>query len=348
MDFEPIIRVCFHIWFNPSNSTVNFYSNMYRSFYPQYSAHTDQNNLKEDFDFTPFIKTIQKAFNLTAIILWIMVLGSNLNIYKYLYQSIMKFLSSHRSMGSFTFNLGSIVLFFLIIWLSSILQKYISYLFGDTGEEISKANKRQHSKLLLVRLILLTVGFFLAVAASGLPVDKITFIIGALGVGIGLGLQNIVNNFVSGVILIFEKPFQVGDTIEIGPRKGIVKEIGIRHSLLLTPEGGEVIVPNGDMLSNQIVNWTLSNDYIRIEIPLKVEAKENWATLNRLIKEAIAAEPRVLTSVEPIILLNSITNDIIDFKALVWCNEIHYADRMKSDLTDSIFELFKKQNIQVK
>jgi len=307
-----------------------------------------KNSLSEPFDYRPFILDIRKAFVWIALLLWLMVLASNLNIYNFLYERILTILSTPRNFGSISFNLGSIILFFVIIWVSSALQKYISFLFGDTGDEINKVNKRQHSKLLLARLVLLTAGFLLAVAASGLPVDKITIILGALGVGIGLGLQNIVNNFVSGVILIFERPFQVGDSIEIGDKKGKVKEIGIRYSILLTADGGEVIVPNGDMLANRIMNWTLSNDYIRIEIPLKIEAKENWDQISGIIKNVVEEDKRVLPTREPIVLLNNLSANQIDFKVLVWCRDLRDAEVLKSDLIEALFSQFKERGIETK
>ncbi len=307
-----------------------------------------RNGLTQAFDPKPFFDNLHKALTWVALVLWVMVLASNLNIYNFLYDKVVAILTIPRKIGSITFNIGSILLFMLIIGLSSILQKYISYLFGDSIEEISKVNKKQHSKLLLARLVLLTAGFLLAVAASGLPVDKITIVLGALGVGIGLGLQNIVNNFVSGVILIFERPFQVGDLIEIGARKGKVREIGIRYSILLTADGGEVIVPNGDMLSNQIMNWTLSNDYMRLEIPLKIEAKENWDTITDIIKNVVETDERVLPSREPLVLLNNITADLIDFKVLVWCKEIRDSEDLKSDLIHLLYSRLKEKNIQTK
>ena len=110
---------------------------------------------------------------------------------------------------------------------------------------VMEDNKGERSKLLVTRLVLLIGGFLIAVAASGLPVDKITVILGALGVGIGLGLQNIVSNFVSGIILIFDKTIRIGDVVELSDKKGRVKEIGVRASTLLSDEGAEIIIPNG-------------------------------------------------------------------------------------------------------
>ena len=93
--------------------------------------------------------------------------------------------------------------------------------------------------LILIRLGILSAGILIAFAASGIPIDKLTIIIGALGVGIGFGLQNIVNNLVSGVILAFERPVQIGDAIEVGNRYGVIKEIGIRSGKIVTVEGSE-------------------------------------------------------------------------------------------------------------
>ena len=151
------------------------------------------------------------------------------------------------------------------------MQKYISYFFGDIGDDAAFNNKSHRSRLLITRLILLDRWIFTRSSGIGLPVDRITVILGALGVGIGLGLQSIVNNFVSGIILIFDRTLRIGDTVEIGDRKGRVKEISVRSSTLLTPEGAEVIIPNGDILSHNIVNWTLSNNNIRIEVSFTVD-----------------------------------------------------------------------------
>jgi potassium efflux system protein len=114
------------------------------------------------------------------------------------------------------------------------------------------------------------IGFLLAVTASGFPLDKITIIISAFGIGIGFGLQNIVNNLVSGLILAFEKPIQIGDIIEVDNRSGTIMEIGIRSSKIATSDGAEVIIPNGDLISHHVINWTLSNNNRRIELIIGV------------------------------------------------------------------------------
>jgi potassium efflux system protein len=220
-------------------------------------------NYPETFDYEVVSKSILRYLIVLAILLWLIVFTTNLTLFDSLSDMLSDLFTSVRRVGNFSFTLGGIALFLGIIWFANFLQKYIAYFFGDTGDDAAANDKGQRSRLMVTRLILLIGGFLLAVAASGLPVDRITVILGALGVGIGLGLQGIVNNFVSGVILIFDRTLRIGDTVDIGDKRGRVKEIGIRTSTLITEEGAEVIIPNGDVLSRNIINWTLSDNYVR-------------------------------------------------------------------------------------
>ncbi len=123
---------------------------------------------------------------------------------------------------------------------------------------------------MVVRYLLAIAGLVLALLTLGIDVSKVTLLAGALSVGIGFGLQNIVNNFFSGLILLFERPIHPGDVVEVGKLRGTVTKIGIRSSLIKTSEGAEVIVPNADLISKEVVNWTLSDRRRRIEIPVTV------------------------------------------------------------------------------
>ena len=217
-----------------------------------------------------------------------------MNLYNLLSFKITKLLSTSHAIGSFSFTLGGIILFLAIMWAANFLQKYIAYFFGDVGDDSSFNDKSQRSRLMITRLVLLVAGFLLAVAASGLPIDRITVILGALSVGIGLGLQNIVNNFVSGIILIFDRSLRIGDTVEIGDKKGRVKEISMRSSTLLTPEGAEVIIPNGDILSHNFVNWSLSNNNMRIEISFNTDQVGISEEISKAVVEIIKSSPECL------------------------------------------------------
>ena len=221
------------------------------------------------FDSSIIVKKIKIPLVIIAVLLWFIMLTSNLNIYHGITNKLVDFLTTPVSIGSISFQLISVLYFFVIIWFAHILQQLISFLFGETGienEDTTPVTKKQHSRLLITRLLVLIGGYMLAIAASGLPIDKITILLGALGIGIGMGLQNIVNNFVSGIVLIFDGSLKIGDEIEISGQAGKVKEIGLRASTLSTADGADIIIPNGNILSQNIINWTFTNDLKRVMI----------------------------------------------------------------------------------
>ncbi len=279
-------------------------------------------------------------------IFWFINLTQTLNLFDNAYNLTSSFLSAERTVGSTSFTMGSVVVFFLIIWVANFLQKYIGYFFDDTVNEDITAKKKIGTSILLIRLLILTIGFLLGVAASGLPIDKITIVIGALGVGIGLGLQNIVNQLVSGIILAIERPIQVGDAIDIGTRSGKVKEIGIRSSRLLTADGAEIIVPNGDLLSQTITNWTMNNNHIRVEIVVKIGNAQNIDNIKTSII-SILSNADVMTTPEPQILVTNIAKEGFELKVLFWVFEISKSATMKSEILKNIYEKCQSEGVEI-
>jgi len=300
------------------------------------------------FDHARITKSIGRFMVGVAIVLWLIVFTSNLNIFDAINDGLTDFFNTPRQVGSLPFTVGGILLFAGIIWIANFLQKYIAYFFGDTGDDAALDDTGQRSRLLVTRLILLTVGFLLAVAASGLSIDRITVIIGALGVGIGLGLQSIVNNFVSGIILIFDRPLRIGDTVELGDKKGKVKEIGIRSSTLLTEEGAEVIIPNGDVLSHNIVNWTLSNNHVRMSISFTVDRTPQAEGVKlEEIKEIVRNNPLVYAARQPDVMINILNSKSMEIKVLFWGNDIGKTTLTTADVRASIYRYLDKQGINV-
>ncbi|MGN7986666.1 mechanosensitive ion channel family protein [Pedobacter sp. 22226] len=301
----------------------------------------------EYFDWQPVIAGLKRLTGIGATIIWFVIFTTNLNIFNGLYESVMEILNEKRIIGSFSFTFGGVVLFLGIIWIANFLQKYIAYFFGDTGDDSFDDNKGERSKLLVTRLVLLIGGFLIAVAASGLPIDKITVILGALGVGIGLGLQNIVSNFVSGIILIFDKTIRIGDIVELSDKKGRVKEIGVRASTLLSDEGAEIIIPNGAILSNNIINWTLSNNQMRVNITLSVAKPFNTTDVVNLIREIITENNNVFISKEPVIMISPVSKLNSKINIYFWCKDISKADLTKSMINAQIFEAFEQKGIEI-
>lgn len=301
----------------------------------------------EYFDWEPVAAGLKRLTGIVALVIWSVVFSTNLNISEDIYDSIMEVLSAKRTIGNFSFTFGGIVLFLGIIGTANFLQKYIAYFFGDTGDDGIDDNKGERSKLLVTRLVLLIGGFMIAVAASGLPIDKITVILGALGVGIGLGLQNIVSNFVSGIILIFDKTIRIGDVVELSNKKGRVKEIGVRASTLLTDEGAEIIIPNGSILSNNIINWTLSNNQMRVDISLTIKKPFNSTEVVNQIREIITTNDNVFVNKEPVIMISPVSKESSNIKIYFWCKNISNADLTRSLIIAHIFETLEEKDIEI-
>jgi potassium efflux system protein len=172
------------------------------------------------------------------------------------------------------------------------------------------------------RWVMIIVGTVLALAALGIDMTKITLIAGALSVGIGFGLQNIVSNFVSGLILIVERPVSVGDLIEIGALTGEIKRIGIRSSSVRTTHGAEVIVPNSDLASKAVINWTRSDRQRRYDIDVRVAFGSEPELVLRLLEEAASEVPEVLTDPAARGMFVGFGDNSLDFRLLAWVRTV--------------------------
>lgn len=322
-----------------------FIESVTEAFLLQVQAGRMRKEYNSGFDREEISKGIMRFVLFFSIIIWLVVFATNLNIYNFISGHISAVLNKTRSLGSFTFTYGGIILFVLILYIAHLLQKSIGYFFGDIGNEAFFENKGQRSRLMIFKLVLLVSGFLLAVAASGLAVDKITVILGALSVGIGLGLQNIVNNFVSGIILIFDRKLNIGDTVEIGDKKGRVRQISMRSSSLLTADGAEVIIPNGAILSNNFVNWSLNENYIRVELTFTVDK------ISKDIREEIASILKSLDDVVkkkvPEILINTVTSQSTQLKIYFWCEDITVRDKTRSEAYSAVSKYLEQKDIKI-
>jgi potassium efflux system protein len=313
----------------------------------QIKVGSNSNGLFSRINLSRTRKSFKRILSVVAVILWLLVFLINLSIAGGIFALLHTLLNKTRTFGSVSFTLGNVLFFAVIIYVANMLQKHIGVLFGENNN-LKFDDKIEHkgSKLVLVRLVIFIIGLLLAVTASGIGIDKLTVVVGALSVGIGLGMQNIVNNFVSGIILIFEKPFRIGDYIELADKKGKVQDIGIRSSKMLTPQGSEVIIPNGDLLSGRLVNWTLSNDYLKTELVFKVAIVTDLQAIFKIIEEEVSTSNSVLKSLPPEILVNTILLDAVELKVLVWITDIYSEASFKSELYKKL--LLKFAELQVK
>jgi potassium efflux system protein len=292
----------------------------------------------------------RKILNVLAGGLWLFFLFQNLNIDDTATDYITDVLNQAHTVGGASFTFGGFVICIAVIWLSSVLSKIISYFYDISAQrstDIDALKKKNRTSTLLIRIGVFTLGFFLAVFASNFPLDKITIIISAFGIGIGFGLQNIVNNLVSGLILAFEKPVQIGDIIEVDNRSGTITEIGIRSSKISTADGAEVIVPNGDLISHHVINWTLSNNNRRVELIVSVKYGSDLEKVKTLLHDLLTSREDIMKEPKPLVFLHNLTGSAADFRVLFWADDIGHWLELKDHVLSDIFIAFDKAEIEL-
>jgi small-conductance mechanosensitive channel len=189
----------------------------------------------------------------------------------------------------------------------------------------------------LLNYIILALGFVAALGVLGVDFTKVSIMAGAFGVGLGFGLQSIVNNFVSGLILLFERPIHVGDSVQVGNLLGRVLRIGIRASVLRTMQGAEIIVPNAQLISDQVTNWTLSDQLRRLDLPVGVNYGATPKKVIELLEGVARAHPKVLREPPPRCLFLSYGDSSINFELRAW-TEYSNSQQVHSDLTVAVYD----------
>jgi potassium efflux system protein len=301
-------------------------------------------------DYTIVEEKFKKILTFLASLIWLFFLFQNLNIDDAARDYLSDFLGQSHTVGGASFTFEGFVIFIAVIWLSSIVSKIISYFYDVSSlrvTDLSVQKKKNRTSTLLIRLGVFSVGFILAVAASNFPLDKVTIIISAFGVGIGFGLQNIVNNLVSGLILAFEKPIQIGDIIEVDSRSGTIKEIGIRSSRLATADGAEVIIPNGDLIAHQVINWTLSNNNRRVELIVGVAYGSDIEKVKKLLKDMLSNRDDIMTDPSPSVFLHNLNESSVDFRMFFWAADISTWLELKSRVLADIYNKFAAEGIEI-
>jgi len=266
-----------------------------------------------------------------AIVVFFVSLMRNITLYDFLINSISQFFYQTRTLGTYEFTFFSIAVFIGILWLSSVISSFISFFFSQEAGVAGSSRNSLNSMMLIIRLAIWTVGFIIAVAAAGIPIDKLSIMLGALGVGIGFGLQNIVNNLVSGIIIAFERPIQIGDQIEIGTKAGVVKEIGVRSSKIHSAEGADIIVPNGDLLSQHLINWTMQDRSKRVEFTIGAAYETDIDNVRKLIADKLAGNERIMQMPEPAIVIQDFGEYAIAIRTLFWVADLSVAGEVRTE-----------------
>lgn len=294
---------------------------------------------------------VPALFYVFLIVGWGILMGRHLFAFRQLATPFNLFLTEDRKIGDYSFTINGIFIFILILICSLFLSRLISFFAAEPDasalHQPGKTKVEVGSWLLLIRIIIISTGLFLAIAAAGIPLDRITLIIGALGVGIGLGLQSLVNNLVSGLIIAFEKPVNVGDIIEVDGKTGTMKSIGFRSSVVVTSDGSSLVIPNGDLLSQHLINWTMSKNRKRLNLLIGVAYGTDLSKAQAIILDILHEEKRIATNPPPVVQARDFAPSSIELEVFFWLTDLRMGGEVKSHVIQEIQQQFNNAGIQI-
>jgi len=295
---------------------------------------------------------IRRAEVFVDIVIWGLVLLPGIlmiwKVYNTLGEATRGLLALGFKLGSQRISVGLVItsvgILYVTFFASWILQKLLmDQVLARRKVELGV----RHAIVKLVHYVIVFVGFLLALSVLGLDFTKLTIMLSALGVGIGFGLQGVVNNFVSGIILLFERPVRVGDLVETGGRWAIIKRIGLRSTTVTTFDEADLIVPNANLINNEVTNWTLSNRRARIIIPVGVAYGSDVPLVIETLTACGKENSWVSETPEPQGLFLRFGESSLEFELRVWVFDIDHRLKAKSEIHQEIDRRFREAKIEI-
>ncbi|QQS40468.1 MAG: mechanosensitive ion channel [Acidobacteriota bacterium] len=291
---------------------------------------------------------ISNLFKWVAIVLWALLVLNNLYLLRPATTRVRDVLTAELAIGSLVFSLSDIVLFGLTVWLAFVISRITRFILEeDVYPRANVAAGVGYAVSTILHYLVLLAGFFIAISAVGMDLTRFAILAGAFGVGLGFGLQNIVNNFVSGIILLFERPFNVGDMIQVGDNTGSLKSIGLRASIIGTPEGADVIVPNGQLLSEEVTNWMAADQLKRLEINVGVKYGSDPSEVLDILTKVGNEHPEILKDPPPQIIFVGFGDNSLDFQLRVWADNESTWWITRSDLYINVYKALNEAGIEI-
>jgi len=245
-------------------------------------------------------------------------------------------------------TLASIILFFLMIVLFYLFSKIFNrFLLKRVLNKFGVEPGLQFTLIRVSHYLLMITGIIIAFQFIGIDLSGLAVILGLLSVGIGFGLQNITSNFVAGLILLFERPIQIGDRVMIGDLEGDVTDINIRSTTIRTLNNVSIIVPNSEFISNKVVNWSHGDTKVRIEVNVGVAYSSDLDLVLKTLKEIALEHPKVLKRPEPQVIFESFGDSAWNLNLRVWLPDPHKHHQIKSELNCAIVRKFRERNIEI-
>ncbi len=285
----------------------------------------------------------QRLLDVAAIGLWLFVALDRYSLREPAFELAGRVLGARLELGGLSLSLGGALGFVGVVLAGWLLSRLVVFVLeAGVFPRASLPRGVPYALSSLARYSVLLGGFLVALATLGLDLTHLTLLVSALGLGLGFGLQQIVQNFVSGLILLFERPVQIGDAIQLGELTGVVDRIGIRSSTLRTFDGAEVIVPNGQLVEGRITNWTLSDRRRRIDLPLTVAGSRDPASVLAHVLEVAKSDPRIGSAPLPEALLLRFAEGSLELELRVWTDEPNWI-RVRSDLAVALHAALRTQ-----
>lgn len=252
-------------------------------------------------------------------------------------------------LGESSFTLKAVIIFIfsliLLFWITALIKKiFLKRVFPRYNLDIGVSE----SISTIIRYMLMIIGLIIIFQTSGIDLSAIGILLGALGIGIGFGLQNITSNFISGIIILFERPVKVGDRIEVDGIAGNIIRISARATTIITNDNIAIIIPNSDFISGRVINWSHNDRNIRLNFPVGVAYKEDPEKIRSILIEVAKANTGILNNPEPDVLFDEYGDSSLNFLLRVWTTK--YIDKphvLKSQLYYAIFKKFKEHNVEI-
>ena len=293
-------------------------------------------------------QTSQRLVRVVALLLWGYITLTVFQLWNPVASRMRELLAASWSFGELSFTLGGVATFVLGVLIAVYSSRMVRFLLNEEVlTRISWPTGAKSTTATLAYYGVLFAGLLLALSAAGIQTSQFAIVFGALGVGIGFGLQNVVNNFVSGLILMFERPIQPDDIIDVDTLQGKVIEIGLRATRVRTWDGAEVVVPNGTLLSGNLINWTLSDNTRRVELPVGVAYGSDARRVLEILMGVCNAQADVMKDPGPVVLFKGLGESSLDFIVRFWARDAATAVSARSEVGVAIVEALDAEGIEI-
>ena len=293
-------------------------------------------------------RRIARLIYFGALIAWVLLSLGAFSLRRPVIERVSGFINAEIAVRSLHLSLGGVLAFVLTIWFAVLLSRFVRFVLEeDIYDRFRVAPGTSYALTTVLHYIVLVAGFFAALAAVGVDMTKFAIFAGAFGVGIGFGLQHIFNNFFSGLILLLERPVRVGDVIAVAGVTGVVQRIGIRASIIRLPDSSELIVPNGQLISEKVTNRSVPSRQARIDLRVGVAYGSDPQRVLELLTGAAAAHPLVAPKPPPEAFMKEFGADALLFDLVLWTDEPLKALRVHSDVAVAVTTALRDAGIVI-